>query len=122
MSANATVVPSAAGLTVMHSLIYGTPVITHDDPAEQGPEWEAIKPGINGQLFHKGDPIDLARSIKMWTEHNLPDESVRKQCYGSIDQCYCPSFQVQVIDAAVAGQSADQIKCQGSSNALDSRR
>jgi glycosyltransferase involved in cell wall biosynthesis len=119
MSANATVVPGAVGLTAMHSLIYGTPVISHDDADEQMPEWEAIKPGINGQVFKKGDPIDLARVIKMWTKTNLPDESIRKRCYGSIDQCYCPSFQVQVIDAAVAGQSADRIKSQDSSNGLD---
>jgi hypothetical protein len=99
-------VPGAIGLTVMHSLIYGTPIITNDDPDEQGPEWEAIVPGINGQLFRKGDPIDLAGAIRMWVKNDQPDENIRSQCIASINK-YTPSYQVQVINAAVEGRSAD---------------
>jgi glycosyltransferase involved in cell wall biosynthesis len=109
MSANATVVPGAIGLTALHSLIYGTPVVAHDDATQQGPEWEAIISGTNGQLFKKGDPIELAKAIRKWCKSALPDENMRKECYNSIDQCYRPSYQIGVIDAAVAGQSADQI-------------
>ena len=108
MSANISVVPGAIGLTVMHSLIYGTPVITNDDPDEQGPEWEAIVPGVNGQFFKKGDPIDLAGAIRMWVKNDQPDENIRSQCIASINK-YTPSYQVQVINAAVEGRSADRI-------------
>jgi glycosyltransferase involved in cell wall biosynthesis len=111
MSANVMVVPGAIGLTVIHSLIYGTPVITHDDPDEQGPEWEAIISGKNGQLFKKGDTKDLAATIKNWINSDLPDEIIRKQCYNSIDKCYNPSYQVQVINASVEGRPADEINC-----------
>ena len=109
MSANVMVVPGAIGLTAMHSLIYGTPVITNNDPDEQMPEWEAIISGINGQVFKKGDPIDLARAIKLWASGGLPDENVRTRCYSSIDKCYSPSYQVHVINASVEGRPADQI-------------
>ena len=42
MAANVTVIPGATGLTAIHSLAYGTPVITNDNFDEQGPEIEAI--------------------------------------------------------------------------------
>jgi len=49
------VIPSGAGLTVMHALGYGTPVITHDRPELQFPEVEAISPGETGDLYREGD-------------------------------------------------------------------
>ncbi len=54
MSANVTVVPGAIGLTVMHSLIYGTPVITNDDPDEQGPNGKLLFPELMDNYSEKG--------------------------------------------------------------------
>ena len=71
MSANVTVAPGKVGLTAMHSLVYGTPVITHNDPAEQMPEWEAIVPGQTGDFFRRGDVHDLARTIYKWCRASL---------------------------------------------------
>ena len=45
------VAPGEIGLTCIHALAYGTPVVTHDNPDFQMPEWEAIQPGITGELF-----------------------------------------------------------------------
>jgi 1,2-diacylglycerol 3-alpha-glucosyltransferase len=109
MSANALVVPGRIGLTAMHSLIYGIPVITHGDPTDQFPEWEAITPGVSGDFFTKGDAQDLARTIRKWTGNVLPDESRRVACARIIEQYYNPDYQLKVIDAAVAGRSADMI-------------
>lgn len=47
------VAPGDVGLTCMHSLVYGTPVIIHDNPDFQMPEYEAINPWQNG-LFSNG--------------------------------------------------------------------
>lgn len=113
MLSNVTVFPGAIGLTAMHSLVYGTPVITHDDAEDQKPEWEAIVPDVNGQLFKKGDVGGLARAIGAWTRTALPDETVRRQCYTSIDRHYDPRYQTQMIDLAVTGRSADAVEGSG---------
>jgi glycosyltransferase involved in cell wall biosynthesis len=107
MSANLTVSPGQVGLTAMHSLAYGTPVITHDDPAHQMPEWEAIIPGKTGDLFKRGDALDLAATIRKWCVNPWPDDDVRSQCMAVIEQHYNPQFQQQVINRAVAGLPAD---------------
>ena len=107
MSANLTVSPGQVGLTAMHSLAYGTPVITHDDPAHQMPEWEAIVPGKTGDLFKRGDALDLAATIRKWCVNPWPDDDVRSQCMAVIEQHYNPQFQQQVINRAVAGLPAD---------------
>jgi len=107
MSANVTVSPGQVGLTAIHSLAYGTPVITHNDPNDQGPEWEAIVPGQNGNLFKRGDIDDLARTIRQWCSHPWPDEGIRKQCVAIVEQFYNSDFQRRVLTHAVAGVPAD---------------
>lgn len=107
MAANVTVAPGQVGLTAIHSLAYGTPVITHDDLDRQGPEWEAIVPGVNGGFFRYGDVSDLARVVREWTESEFPDERSRSQCYDVVDRFYNPEFQCYVIERAVSGEPAD---------------
>jgi glycosyltransferase involved in cell wall biosynthesis len=107
MSANVTIAPGQVGLTAIHSLVYGTPVITHDDPDDQGPEWEAIVPGQTGDIFKRGDVHDLARVIQKWSMWPWPDESIRKRCMSVIDRSYNPIFQQSIINRAVAGLPAE---------------
>ena len=107
MSANLTVAPGKVGLTAMHSLVYGTPVITHDDPDNQMPEWEAIQPGLTGDLFRRGDVHDLARVIQKWSMLPWPDEKIRRQCMWVIDRYYNPNFQQSIINRAVVGLPAE---------------
>ncbi|NJL16279.1 MAG: glycosyltransferase family 4 protein [Nitrospira sp.] len=57
------VVPSGAGLSVMHALAYGTPVLIHDKVEEHFPEWEAVKEGETGWLYRYDDLSDCAEKI-----------------------------------------------------------
>ncbi|WP_107766566.1 glycosyltransferase family 4 protein [Nocardioides terrigena] len=66
--AHVTVVPGAAGLTVIQSLEHGVPVITHDSPFHQMPEAEAVVPGRTGATYRYGDVADLGRRMEEWTE------------------------------------------------------
>ena len=100
LSANVTVSPGNVGLTCMHSLGYGVPVITHDNAAEQGPEWEAITPGVTGALFSQNGVAALAEAIRQWTQDASIAAATRRECIRIIDERYHPAVQRQLIDAA----------------------
>jgi glycosyltransferase involved in cell wall biosynthesis len=105
-AANVTVIPGRVGLTAVQSLTYGVPVISHDDPDDQGPEWEAIVPGVNGDLYRHGDIVDLAEKVRAWTRGESPDPRSRTACYEVIEKFYNPSYQRLVMDQAVSAQPA----------------
>ncbi len=103
-SANVTVIPGAAGLTVIHSLSHGTPVIVHDEPNEQMPESEAIKDGVNGAFFRNGNAEDLARAIKRSLELFPKTQEVADLCRVAVETAYNPREMRLVFDSAIAGR------------------
>lgn len=82
-----TVLPERAGLTVMQSLTYGTPVVTVDDPYHQVPEFRAVIPGVTGVLYPRGNVDALARAIdqclRMVDEQG---ESLAEACRAEIEK------------------------------------
>jgi glycosyltransferase involved in cell wall biosynthesis len=56
--------PEACGLSIIHALAYGLPVIVNDDYRSNGPEYEAVVAGANGLTFPRGDVEALARVIE----------------------------------------------------------
>ncbi|MBL9121713.1 MAG: glycosyltransferase family 4 protein [Phycisphaerae bacterium] len=55
--------PAAIGLSMLHALNYGLPVITSDDRLPHGPEIEALRHGENGYLYRDGDINAFAEAI-----------------------------------------------------------
>lgn len=105
-AADLCVCPGPIGLTAMHVLAYGLPVITHGDLDRQKPEVEAIKPGVTGALFRRGDVEDLARTIESWLASGRDREALRQECRSSLLRFYTAENQRRVIDAAVDGVPA----------------
>lgn len=95
-NADVCVSPGNVGLTAIHSLAFGTPVITHDNFANQMPEFEAINDGITGTFFKENDTKDLARKIKWWLT-NKDKNIVKNECFKVIDRFFNPNFQLAVI-------------------------
>jgi glycosyltransferase involved in cell wall biosynthesis len=93
--------PGKVGLTAMHSLAYGTPVITHGEFSEQMPEFEAVTPSVTGDFFRQGDVADLAETISKWIRRPR-DAEERRQCIAVIESRYTPERQVAFIEAALA--------------------
>lgn len=101
-SSDICVSPGNVGLTAIHSLSYGTPVITHGNFEHQMPEAEAITPGKTGLFFYRDDEQDLAEKIRLWLgEHEKDRNKIRENCYQIIDQYYNPYYQVRVIENLV---------------------
>lgn len=97
-NADLCVSPGNVGLTAMHTMMFGTPVISHDNFTNQMPEFEAIKPGVTGDFFKEGNVESLANAISRWFERNGDRrEAVRQACYREIDESWNPEFQMMVF-------------------------
>jgi len=107
MAADLLAMPGRIGLAAMHSLAYGTPVVVHDNPYDQGPEWEAIIPGFNGAHFAHADSRDLARVLRQWLEKAPDRKLIRTRCREVIEKFYNPATQVELIERALDGEPAD---------------
>jgi glycosyltransferase involved in cell wall biosynthesis len=62
------IIPGDAGLTLIHAMSFGVPVITHDELRSHGPEIEILQEGVNGDYYNKHDVEDLRRKIIKWRE------------------------------------------------------
>lgn len=79
----ATVVPDAAGLTVIQSLRFGVPVVTHGDMDSQMPEAAAVAHGVTGLHFDRGDRLGLADALEQciaW-RRRAGSEAISKSCH-----------------------------------------
>ena len=97
-NADLCVSPGNVGLTAMHSMVFGTPVLTHNDFPHQMPEYEAIREGVTGGFFKVGDVESLADSISKWfVEKSSCRDQVRQACMKEIDENWTPQFQMKVL-------------------------
>lgn len=90
--------PGNIGLTVIHALSFGCPAITHDNLKEQMPEFEAITPGVTGDLFRQDDVDDLCRVIWKWAGQT-PEQRARTRdaAYKEIDSKWNIHHQMDVL-------------------------
>lgn len=100
-SADVTVSPGKVGLTAMHSLTYGTPVVTHSDLDEQMPEVEAIIEGETGAFFRRGDVADLASAIRRVVNDPASRNLTRQRCRAVMNARYTPQRQRELIEQAL---------------------
>ena len=97
-NADLCVAPGNVGLTAMHTMVFGTPVITHNDFKWQMPEFEAIKPGKTGDFFTRGDVDSLSQAIDRWfKKFGNERDMVRNECFKEIDNNWTPKFQLDVL-------------------------
>ena len=97
-NADLCVSPGNVGLTAMHALVYGTPVITHNNFPYQMPEFEAIADGKTGTFFEYDNVESLASSIKNWLIINGDNrDGIRQNCFDEIDHYWTPEYQMDVL-------------------------
>lgn len=101
-NADLCVAPGNIGLTAMHSMVFGTPCITHNNFPYQMPEFEAIQPYKTGNFFEMDNVEDLASKIDEWFVVDGPlREEIRQNCFKEIDENWNPSFQIEIIKNAL---------------------
>ena len=97
-NADLCVSPGNVGLTAMHTMMFGCPVITHNNFPYQMPEFEAIHEGTTGDFFEYDNVGAIANCIESWfAKHRDNREAVRLACYHEIDTQWNPLFQMEVI-------------------------
>jgi glycosyltransferase involved in cell wall biosynthesis len=101
LSATAFVYPSNIGLSLLHSFGYGLPVITSDDRAAQNPEFEALKPGINGLTYSAGDAEGLAGAIAKVCESATTRDQLATNAYQTTAQEFTLRRMVDGMEAAI---------------------
>ena len=90
--------PGNIGLTAIHCLSYGTPVVSHSNFDNQMPEVESIIVNENGFLFKENDENDLANKILYWlNKKKIKRENVRN----IINEKYNPYYQKKIIDQLI---------------------
>ena len=89
--------PGDVGLTAIHCLSYGLPIISNDNFDIQMPEHEAIEEGVSGVFFVEDDINDLSCKIISWLANNKDRNIVRERCYKVIDTKYNPYTQVEIF-------------------------
>lgn len=97
-NADVCVSPGNVGLTCIHALTYGTPVITNNNFSKQMPEYEAVVPGITGDFFKEDDINDLAGKILNWS--GLDDrkrEGIRCIARRTILDSWSVDYQMKVF-------------------------
>ena len=97
-NASVCVSPGNIGLTAIHALSFGCPIITHDNFAEQMPEFEAIKPSKTGYFYLQGDVADLKDKIrKVISADEKTWEETRKEAFKEIDRKWNVDYQINVL-------------------------
>lgn len=96
-NADLCVSPGNVGLTALHAMSYGTPVISHNEFDKQGPEYESIQPNSTGLLYKYGLFDDFCDSIKKWLNSNTNRNIVRQSCYDMINGKWNSTHQINML-------------------------
>lgn len=97
-NADLCVSPGNVGLTAMHTMMFGCPVITHNNFPYQMPEFEAVIPNQTGNFFQYGNINSLADKINEWFKnHSNRREYIRELCFKEIDTNWNPYYQIKVL-------------------------
>lgn len=98
----ACVFPGPIGLTAIHSLTYGTPVITNDNIDMQKPEIEAVEEGMTGAFYKEGNAESLAVKIQYFND--LSSElraSFKENCINQVKEKFNAQNQHRIINKAL---------------------
>lgn len=97
-NADLCICPGNVGLTALHAMSYGLPVLSQNNFETQMPEYETIVPNKTGNLFEDGNFDDMLSKLSSWlTDHKSDRDLIRKNCYEMINNKWNASAQIEII-------------------------
>lgn len=103
-NADVCVSPGVIGLTAIHALSYGIPVVTSNDMLNQMPESEAIIPNITGNYFKGNNIEDLCEKISYWATIGEEKRTLlRKIARETVLKEWSVDYQMKVFHAVLDG-------------------
>lgn len=109
-ASRAFVYPSGIGLSLVHAMSYGLPVITSDRLAIHGPEIATLVPGENGLLYRDGDVADLARQIESLLDDPARQSRLGHNALKTIETGFLLRHMVDGLEGAI--RYADRVRRQ----------
>lgn len=91
LSASVFCYPANVGLSLIHALWYGLPVVTSDNILIQNPEIVALEPGVNGSLYHHEDVSSLVAVLR----RIIADKTLREQMSQAARQTVESKFSIK---------------------------
>jgi glycosyltransferase involved in cell wall biosynthesis len=101
--------PGCVGLSAIHCMSYGLPVVTHGDARYQMPEFEAVIPGQTGSLFARGDVDSLAVALEYWLRDSHRRAEAANACRSVVARFWNARTQALAISRALRGAEADDL-------------
>jgi glycosyltransferase involved in cell wall biosynthesis len=97
-NASVCVCPNGVGLSAIHSLSYGTPVVSNDDFAHQMPEFESIINEQTGSFFMSNSILDLSEHINKWVIKTDEERyKIRKMARKTILEEWSVQYQLSIL-------------------------
>lgn len=101
MSADVFCYPANVGLSLIHALWYGLPVVTTSNMAVQNPEVVALENGVNGLTYEHGSVESLVAALRnILTNDNLRT-SMSQAARRSVEDKFTISRMVDGLEAAI---------------------
>lgn len=80
--------PGSIGLSLIHAMSYGLPVLTHDNIEMQMPEIAALENNVNGFLFKENNTASMVSKIRNVLDNNVPISEISVSARTTINDKY----------------------------------
>ena len=101
LSAGAFCYPVNIGLSLIHAMAYGVPVVTSNRLTAQNPEIEALKDGINGCCYQDGEVDALAGVLGLILSDGALRQSLSDGAIATVTEDFNISKMVDGMEAAI---------------------
>jgi glycosyltransferase involved in cell wall biosynthesis len=101
LSASVFCYPAHVGLSLIHALWYGVPVITSDNLAAQNPEVVALENGVNGLSYEHGSVESLTGALRTILTNDERRAEMSEAARRSVEEKFTIRRMVDGLEAAI---------------------